>query len=721
MQSTPPIRHVLWWFRRWGLSLLLVLFALGHLSGVFGARGKVTAAIAFVPLLITTVSAAVWRIIRLRRGEAVAVATEARLALLLLELSFALVQFSGDRQSALYPAIYLFAALFAVAPWPRSLALGLVLITAVQNALRYVCADVLRSEWSGLVVQTGFIAVFAVLYHLLLAARLKASRVAESQAVAQRLREAEESARRLRLIVADRSRDRQRPGDEDQQAQKMLLGAVLEVEQSVGSILEGAHLALAGHAVALYWLNEAESKILLRDGRCPAGLLAPGPLSAGDGILGSVLRHGATVQQTGKFAGVNWYLRDVAVRSVAAVPVIEKALDGTGYVRGVLVADRLDPAPFSERDVVFLEELAGQIARASEAERLVSELHRSKETQDRLHRAAEELNAQSTIEEVSACAVKMARQLVPALEFVAVTRVEGDESHREHVVCGVTGPGANKLFGLVYDDNDGLVAHVARLGAPLPPKPPGALERIKIFDMKSPSFGSLRVMPLLMGTRVLGTLVVAADAQGVIGGEARQKLEELATLIAGALSRAMAFAEISKLATVDGLTGLANRRQLDILSAQAFQQAARYGQPLSVLVTDVDHFKKVNDTYGHAAGDDVLKGVASILAQEARTADVVGRYGGEEFVVLMTSTDTVGAAAAAERIRQRIEATEFHTNAGPLRVTLSIGVASHPHHGQNLETLVHSADGALYRAKHQGRNRVVVAEAEEGASRVNPA
>jgi two-component system cell cycle response regulator len=686
-RSTPPIERAAQWLRRWGLSLLLTGSVLAYLSGCFGVRGALAMGLSFVPLAITVLVATVWRLLRLRRGELVKLSTDAQLALLGLQLAFALTQLTGDLHSALYPAVYLVAAFFAVAPWPRSLALALVAWTVAENALRYACADVFRSEWQDLVVQTGFVVVFAVLYHSLLAARLVASRAAEQQAVSQRLREAEDSARRLRLIVADRSLDRVRPGDDDLQSQRLLLGAVLEVERSVGSIIEGAHIALGNHAIALFWLADDEATIHLRDGRCPAGLLRPGPLSSGDGILGSVLRHGQSVSDTGKLAGVNWYTRAVPVRAIAAVPVIERVVDGTGYVRGVLIADRLEAVPFPERDVVFLEEIATQIARASEAERLVGELHRSKEAQDRLHRAAEELNCVSTMEEVATTAVRLAKQLVPGLDVVALTRVDGAAATRTHVVCAAQGNGAGRIDGLIFDDNDGLVSSVVRLKAPMPPKAPGVLERVKLFDEKVGGLGSLRVAPLTAGTRVLGTLV------------------------AGASARAMALEEVSRLALSDGLTGLANRRQLDILAQHAFRDAVRYVRPISVLMTDVDHFKKVNDTHGHSVGDEVLKSVAAVLREEARAADVVGRYGGEEFVVVLGDTDTKGAVIVAERIRKRLESSEMKTSAGVVRVTLSLGIATYPKHRSTLAELLQAADEALYLAKSQGRNRVVAATA----------
>lgn len=207
----------------------------------------------------------------------------------------------------------------------------------------------------------------------------------------------------------------------------------------------------------------------------------------------------------------------------------------------------------------------------------------------------------------------------------------------------------------------------------------------------------------------MGTFVVGARRRGVLDDEARVHLEALVALVSGAMARALALAEVSRLATTDGLTGLANRRELEESSARAIQEAMRYGQPLSIVITDVDHFKKVNDTFGHQVGDEVLKSVAFALKAEGRGTDVVGRYGGEEFVLVLSGTRVDGAKELAERVRRRLEANPIETSAGPVAVTLSLGVATLREHGDTLHALVEAADQALYEAKRAGRNRVVLA------------
>ena len=135
--------------------------------------------------------------------------------------------------------------------------------------------------------------------------------------------------------------------------------------------------------------------------------------------------------------------------------------------------------------------------------------------------------------------------------------------------------------------------------------------------------------------------------------------------------------------------------------------AERHEFPVSLLLTDIDHFKKVNDTYGHPTGDEVLRRVAAILKASARKIDIVARYGGEEFAIVLEATDRVGARQLAERIRQEVEQQTFQSAKGPFKATLSLGVSTYPEDGREKAELIAHSDQCLYAAKHGGRNRTV--------------
>jgi diguanylate cyclase (GGDEF)-like protein len=170
-----------------------------------------------------------------------------------------------------------------------------------------------------------------------------------------------------------------------------------------------------------------------------------------------------------------------------------------------------------------------------------------------------------------------------------------------------------------------------------------------------------------------------------------------------------ALRRVYEAAILDGLTGIFNRKHLEERIAVELSFALRNEAPLSVIIIDVDHFKKVNDTYGHLAGDAVLKHVAALLSRTVRPEDIVARYGGEEFVIVARGTDAAAAVVLAERLRATVSAEPIRFEAHEIRVTSSAGVASLLCCGQTRDrsTLLGTADRRLYSAKQSGRNRVV--------------
>ena len=165
--------------------------------------------------------------------------------------------------------------------------------------------------------------------------------------------------------------------------------------------------------------------------------------------------------------------------------------------------------------------------------------------------------------------------------------------------------------------------------------------------------------------------------------------------------------ELKKLATIDSMTGLYNRRHFLVLAETEWGRFQRYQRPLTMLMVDVDHFKLVNDKFGHATGDIVLTSVANACFEDKRTTDIVGRIGGEEFAMLLPETDIEQAAIVAERVRQKIMKRRLLAEDRDLSVTVSLGVAQATLSMSGVGALLNAADQALYKAKAQGRNRIV--------------
>lgn len=171
---------------------------------------------------------------------------------------------------------------------------------------------------------------------------------------------------------------------------------------------------------------------------------------------------------------------------------------------------------------------------------------------------------------------------------------------------------------------------------------------------------------------------------------------------------------LRQVSITDGLTGLDNRRHLEERLQEMFEHASRLNEPFSCVMCDLDKFKSVNDTYGHQAGDAVLRQLADILREEAREIDRVGRYGGEEFMLLLPGTVLDAAVTFAERVRKAVESHTFTFDGGTLQRTASFGVAGWPHPRiVDCDTLVRAADDALYVAKETGRNKVVRFDSDE--------
>jgi diguanylate cyclase (GGDEF)-like protein len=167
-------------------------------------------------------------------------------------------------------------------------------------------------------------------------------------------------------------------------------------------------------------------------------------------------------------------------------------------------------------------------------------------------------------------------------------------------------------------------------------------------------------------------------------------------------------AELRRLASIDELTGVANRRWFTAMAGRELERCRRFHHPLALLMIDVDHFKRVNDTHGHAVGDEVLKAFTRVLESNLRSVDLLGRLGGEEFAVILPEAELAAAMQTGERLRGSVEALRFPIESGKvLHITASVGIAILNGGGESLDSLLARADAALYAAKGQGRNRVV--------------
>jgi diguanylate cyclase (GGDEF)-like protein len=296
------------------------------------------------------------------------------------------------------------------------------------------------------------------------------------------------------------------------------------------------------------------------------------------------------------------------------------------------------------------------------------------------------------------------------MQLERVARVEAAwtsaEGQRTQIISG--GP-ASVRYG------EGLVGRVAERHLPMIVED-GTRDRrasdLERRDQPETPF-SMLLLPLAVGGELIGVVQFERDDAHPYTRRDLGRVRALANQAATAISNAQRHRTVTDQAVTDGLTGLFNRRHIQATLESEQRRAQRYGHEFSVIMLDIDHFKGYNDTYGHTQGDVLIKMVAGLLRANVRAVDIVGRYGGEEFLVLMPETSKMEATYTAERLRQAVADAAFpgHADAPEFAVskTISLGVATLPEDAPDAEMLVTRADQALYEAKRGGRNRAVIA------------
>jgi len=272
----------------------------------------------------------------------------------------------------------------------------------------------------------------------------------------------------------------------------------------------------------------------------------------------------------------------------------------------------------------------------------------------------------------------------------------GTQSGLESLKIGEGYPGraAKELKTLILNPPAGEVGTALEMG----------------FAKSSPK--QVAYIPLSYQENILGVLVLGSVAE--YNEDIIQLFDFLADQISIALDNAIMHQRVQELSITDGLTGLYNRRYLNDRLEEEWNRSVRHNQPISMILSDIDNFKSVNDTYGHDKGDDVLRNVSKVFSKSARKEDLVARYGGEEFVVVMFDTDTEGAEQVAQRICEEARAQEYpFMDRG---ATLSVGIATFPGvKDGSIDDLVKAADQAMYKAKMSGKDRVVVWKDEDNS------
>lgn len=715
----------------WAERNLLVECALAGLlaliaAGLIGAGG-VAAALAAAGLCVL-LAYRLWRMARRftpRMVELPGADRERRqLSLLMLGTVALLLCVSGGRDGRLDPLWYLLlAACGGYERRPGNLAWLLIGTLFFDTSMWWAKAGRQAVELAlYLVFDVAFLGISFALHraHLLAREREVAARIS-----AQRTRLEEEAALYRQLGKAP-----ELPSEECREFRR--LSSARELGVSAANLLEVAQAALRPHTIALFLLSPDGKTLQLKQALCedPA-LLQRGPLPAGEGMLGAVLKSGHAVSRDHlrDSSMLTYYASRPSIRTFIGVPVLEGE-----HRRGVLLADRRAEIPFGEEDEALLLALSREVWRTFSVERV---LERSDEEQQKLrlfYESSRQINRAVNQSEVLDEVLGAVRRIFGSVDFAALVLRDPPES-RQLVIRAVVAPESlaewrERALQQALEGDDHLCALAIKSGFAVPAVPyhkaarsqrsifgrrltPAGLDSLKVFPLKVAATKEGRSVPGEVET--LGTLVVGSTARGVFPeiGDAsassfvQETLETLSDIAAMAIQSAQRFEQLLRLATTDGLTGLHNHRRFQELLEGAVAEALRYQNPLSLILSDVDHFKKVNDSYGHPTGDEVLRRVARVLSELARQSDRVCRYGGEEFAVIMPHTDAEGARVLAERFREEIREQSFDAGGQRFQVSISLGICTLPANARHKQELIDRADQALYHAKHTGRDRVV--------------
>ena len=622
-------------------------------------------------------------------------------ALLAVGLDAALLRFDGTLSGRFSPATYVLVALVASFGRPAPGLAVVAWVVALDAAIRHKTLG--ETSWEALATQAGFAFAFALLNLILLRAEVARIRLTARARVDRELERLRDDARSYRLLGAGEAAAQKEDAEE-----RLARSSVEEIHQSVHYALELLRRTLGLHTAVLLWRNDSGTHLRISELSTGSDDIHDAPFSIGDGVLAAVIakKEAVLLANLRPSYKVPYYAGACPVRALAAIPVMDE-----GIVRGVLALDRVENRAFSPHEHELVAQAARYCLRAIQNERVFVQLERAKVEQGKLYRAAQALGAALSEKDVVEAGVRAAREIA-SFELAAVTI--WDESTKMHEVCAARSEGGEieALVGQRFKQNTGLVSMVVTNRFPLPykgefdPAHQVVLSKRQTF----PNIPSLLVLPLLHHGRPLGTLILGAKRRHAFGDAVRPTLEVLASHLAVSLSNARMVHKLETMATTDGLTGLFNKRAMLDQAQAKVAAASRFGRKLSVLITDIDFFKKVNDTYGHDVGDVVIKGLADILTKQKRATDVVARFGGEEFVVLCEQTDEAGAFLLGERIREELARTVFHTAIGPLTVTCSVGISTFPEAGGSWDQLFKAADDALYASKRGGRNMVTASQ-----------
>ncbi len=426
----------------------------------------------------------------------------------------------------------------------------------------------------------------------------------------------------------------------------------------------------------------------------------------GVGVIGSFLKDGLKQLKLTDIVTdsmtLYYYTKDAGIRSLMASPIIADKVE-----RGTIIVDSTEKDHFTDEDHAYLSTMADLCGQAvfnsyvSNQHRLDHErLVAMSSTEKHFFREQSIDGVLDKLVEIIPFAFHCDRLTISLLDgagdTAVIKRVWGE--HTDNLLTSSFSTTDKNLASILYTKYLCIFRNFSR-------------EHYEVRYYKDEphtnSFKSFLAFPVGVD-KCRGMILLESTHSDTYSESSRDLLSRLVSSAGIAIEKMQLLQQTENLAIRDGLTGLYNHRQFQLMLKEAITRSIRYNKPLSLALCDIDHFKKVNDNYGHRFGDTVLKAVAGKLQSSIREGiDNAARYGGEEFTLILAETDARSAVETVDRIRQKIADMVFQNPMGKeMHITLSFGIAVYGVHAKNQELLIKRSDKALYRAKENGRNRV---------------
>ncbi len=609
---------------------------------------------------------------------------------------------SGFSYSPVYPLLYFVVAAVAIfSPGWASIAVCAVAVAATGGLFfmvkNYDNAAVVAA------VQAALLPAFALFYRLYLRAE------AQFASIRRKI-----EAEKIYLTAKKEAVWFRRTGVSKDMSVSSILSSHFEIHYVLQNMLKLVKKLLAAKSVVVLWNDETGERLQILEKVSDSKLPFHADVPSDKGLILGVVKNGAAVNLT----GLDWERRPAPYyqgkedsNAFAAVPI-----KNSGKIFGAICVDRKEDV-FSASEIEILEYAAEEVVRSLMNESLYQTIIKSRNEQLRLSKASAALSQTLSLDSVFDTAMDELEKICEH-DLTVIALVDQDGSSIKDVRAkGV-------LMKAIFPDGAGVSGEKSVLKWVIDKKE--QLIRPDLSSMEIRPFifcekenireiRAIYISPLFAGQRFLGAMVLGSKTpmkfndEDLIG-----TVQVVSNQISVCLENAMIYEAMQRMAITDALTGLYNRRFFMERFGEMLMRSERNRSKLAVVMCDIDFFKKINDTYGHPVGDEVLKKVAKTLSSSIRRIDLLARYGGEEFIFVLEGLSHNDGKRKVEEIMEKIRALEFVTEIGKFSMTMSFGLAVFPNDANDADALLHLADEALYHSKRNGRNRVTLSSEQKG-------